>query len=109
MVLAASLAARRWGEAVGGWLVGLPLTSGPVAVFLALEQGPAFATDAAAASNAGVVAQAALSPIMRRWPRAGFWARSRPGPKAQRCASCDRTRETPRPGRAASAEASRGA
>jgi len=26
-----SLAGRRWGPAVSGWLVGLPLTSGPVA------------------------------------------------------------------------------
>ena len=26
----ASLAARRWGPAIGGWLVSLPLTSGPV-------------------------------------------------------------------------------
>jgi len=60
MVLVAWLAARRWGEAVGGWLVGLPLTSGPVAVFLALEQDPTFAAEAAAGSTAGVVAQAAF-------------------------------------------------
>lgn len=60
MVLAASLAARRWGDAVGGWLVGLPLISGPISVFLAIEQGPAFASDAAAGSIAGVVAQAAF-------------------------------------------------
>jgi hypothetical protein len=38
----------------------VPLTSGPVAVFLALEQGPDFAADAAAGSIAGVVAQAAF-------------------------------------------------
>lgn len=60
MVLAASLAARRWGDSVGGWLVGLPLTSGPVAVFLAIERGPAFASQAAGGSLAGVVAQAAF-------------------------------------------------
>ena len=34
----ASLAGRRWGPAVSGWLVGLPLTSGPVIFFLALSQ-----------------------------------------------------------------------
>jgi hypothetical protein len=55
VVLAASLAARRWGDVVGGWLVGLPLTSGPVALFLARERGPAFAADAAAGSLAGVL------------------------------------------------------
>src|SRR5271157_2814721 len=60
VVLIASLAARRWGDAVGGWLVGLPLTSGPVSVFLAIEQGPSFAAQAAEGSIAGVVSQAAF-------------------------------------------------
>ncbi len=58
VVLAASIAARRWGDAIGGWLVGLPLTSAPVSVFLAVEQGPHFAAEAANGSLAGVVAQA---------------------------------------------------
>ena len=58
VVLAASLAARRWGDAIGGWLVGLPLTSAPVSVFLAVEQGPHFAAEAANGSLGGVVAQA---------------------------------------------------
>jgi len=43
----ASLAGRRWGAAVSGWLVGLPLTSGPVVFFLALSHSPAFALHAA--------------------------------------------------------------
>jgi hypothetical protein len=60
LILAASVAGRRWGEAVGGWLVGLPLTSGPVAFFLALDYGPAFAEQAAVGSVAGVIAQAAF-------------------------------------------------
>ncbi len=58
MILAASLVGRRWGDALGGWLVGLPLTSGPVAVFLAIERGADFAAQASAGSLAGVVAQA---------------------------------------------------
>ena len=58
MILAASLAGRRWGDALGGWLVGLPLTSGPVAVFLAVEHGADFAVEASAGSLAGVTAQA---------------------------------------------------
>ena len=60
VVLVASLAARRWGDAVGGWLVGLPLTSGPVSVFLAIEQGPSFAAQAADGSIAGVLSQSAF-------------------------------------------------
>src|SRR5262245_7751273 len=30
IVLGASLAGRVWGQSIGGWLVALPLTSGPV-------------------------------------------------------------------------------
>jgi hypothetical protein len=60
VVLLASLAARRWGDVVGGWLVGLPLTSAPVSVFLAIEQGPSFAAQAADGSMAGVLSQAAF-------------------------------------------------
>lgn len=43
----ASLAGRKWGPAVSGWLVGLPLTSGPVVFFLALSHDTAFAAHAA--------------------------------------------------------------
>ncbi|PVX85145.1 hypothetical protein [Paraburkholderia unamae] len=60
LLLAASLAARRWGEAVGGLLVGLPLTSGPVSVFLALEHGSAFAAQATSGSLTATAAQAAF-------------------------------------------------
>src|SRR6266403_1907809 len=66
----ATLAGRRWGQSVGGWLVGLPLTTGPVAFFIALDHGTAFAVAAAilqpldlgpAALFALVVAALALS------------------------------------------------
>jgi len=75
VVLAASLAGRRWGAAIGGWLVGLPLTSGPVAAFLAIERGPDFAAQASAGSIAGVVAQAGFClgyafAAPRGWPLA---------------------------------------
>jgi len=43
----ASVAGRRWGPAVSGWIVGLPLTSGPVVFFLALSHDTAFAANAA--------------------------------------------------------------
>jgi hypothetical protein len=39
----ASLAGRKWGPAVSGWVVGLPLTSGPVAFILAISHDTAFA------------------------------------------------------------------
>jgi hypothetical protein len=50
-----SLAGRRWGSTVGGWLVGLPLSSAPVALILALEQGDLFASRAAQGIMLGIV------------------------------------------------------
>jgi hypothetical protein len=46
---------------VSGWLVGLPLTSGPIALFLALELGNTFAAKAAQGSLAGLISLAAFS------------------------------------------------
>ncbi len=54
----ATFASRRWGDVVGGWLVGLPVVSGPVSVYLLVERGPEFAARAAAGSLCGVMAQA---------------------------------------------------
>jgi hypothetical protein len=51
-----TLAVRRWGPAVGGWLAGLPLVAGPVLVFYALEQGNAFAARAAQSTLIGLLA-----------------------------------------------------
>lgn len=42
----ASLAGRKWGPAVSGWIVGMPLTSGPVIFFVALSHDVAFAVHA---------------------------------------------------------------
>ena len=42
----ASLAGRKWGPAVSGWIIGLPLTSGPVIFFVALSHDAAFAANA---------------------------------------------------------------
>src|ERR1041385_7255564 len=43
----ASLAGRKWGPAVSGWIVGMPLTSGPVIFFVALSHDVTFASNAA--------------------------------------------------------------
>ncbi len=68
----ATLAARRWGPAIGGLLIALPLTSGPVAFFLALDQGPAFAAAAIEGSLGGLTAIAgftlAYAALARRGP-----------------------------------------
>jgi hypothetical protein len=57
----ASLAARRWGPAIGGLFVALPLTSGPIAFFLALDLGAEFAATAMSGSLAGLVAIAGFA------------------------------------------------
>ena len=72
----ATLVGRRWGQAVGGWLVGLPLTSGPVVLFLALDHGAAFAAGAAQGALRGLVAEASFAVAYawlaqrRGWPLA---------------------------------------
>jgi len=52
---AVTLIVRRWGENIGGLIVGLPLTSGPVSFFFATEQGPHFAADAAIGAVLGLI------------------------------------------------------
>ena len=61
LIVSATLAGRRWGDNLSGWLVGLPFTSGPVIFFLALDQGTHFATTAALAVVLGVISQAAFA------------------------------------------------
>jgi len=75
LIAAASLAGRRWGPAVGGWFVGLPLTSGPIALFLALDHGAGFAAAAAVGSLTGALAEAAFCLAYAAVARAG-WPRA---------------------------------
>jgi hypothetical protein len=60
VMVGATLAGRRWGNAVSGWLIGLPLTSGPLVVILVLEHGRHFAARTATGSLSGAVAEAAF-------------------------------------------------
>src|SRR6266568_2935250 len=55
-----SIAGRHWGPAVGGWLVSLPLTSAPVILFLAIDQGTAFASSAAQDTMLGIISVASF-------------------------------------------------
>ena len=43
----ASLAARRWGHSVSGYLGGFPLIGGPITLYLALDHGEQFAARSA--------------------------------------------------------------
>lgn len=64
--------ARRFGPRAGGWLAGLPLTSGPISVFVALEQGPEFAASAAPTTVLGILPVAAFCLAWGRLARRGF-------------------------------------
>ena len=55
IIAAATLVSRRWGDRIGGLVVGLPLTSAPVSIFFALEQGQPFAASAALGSLLGMI------------------------------------------------------
>lgn len=74
LVGGASLAARRWGPAIGGWIVSLPLTSGPVLFFLALGEGPAFAAQATVGTLLGMVAICAFCLAYLAAADRGPWA-----------------------------------
>jgi hypothetical protein len=66
-----SAAGRRWGPTVSGWLVGLPLTSAPVALLLALTQGTMFAARAAQGTLLGLASVAGFC-LVYSWLAAGL-------------------------------------
>ncbi len=74
LIATATLAGRRWGDRLSGWLVGLPFTSGPVVFFLAIDQGSAFATAAALAVLLGTISQAAFAVAYARAAVRTGWA-----------------------------------
>lgn len=75
LVGAATLAGRRWGSAIGGWLVGIPFTSGPIVFFLALDHGSHFAAAAAVGIIAGTASQAAFG-LPYAWTAKRGWIAS---------------------------------
>jgi hypothetical protein len=74
LVVASSLAARRWGAKAAGLLVALPIVAGPVLLIVAIERGTHFAARAASASLLGLAALAAFVVVFARAARAGSWA-----------------------------------
>jgi hypothetical protein len=63
LLAACTFVAHHWGDSAGGWLLGLPLTSGPVSVFLFAQYGSSFAEKAARATLLGLVAGAAFCTV----------------------------------------------
>ncbi len=54
LILLITFAQKRFGSFVSGIIPGLPITSGPISYFIALEQGKLFAANSAVASLYGM-------------------------------------------------------
>jgi hypothetical protein len=72
----ASLAGRKWGQNVAGWLIGLPFNGGPILFFIALEHGRNFAAATSSGAVAGVICEAAFCISYSRATRRFGCARS---------------------------------
>src|SRR6185369_7470388 len=56
LICGLTLAGRRWGPAVAGWLSAFPIVAGPILLTISLEQGAAFAATAAEGTLMAVLA-----------------------------------------------------
>lgn len=56
LIAGVTLAGRRWGAAVAGWLSAFPVVSAPILFFIALDQGAGFAAHAAVGTLSAVLA-----------------------------------------------------
>ena len=63
LVVASSLAGRRWGPRLAGILVVLPIVAGPILLILYLDHDSEFAANAARAATLGIVPLAAFALI----------------------------------------------
>jgi hypothetical protein len=75
-LLLVSLAGKRWGPSVAGWLAGLPVVAGPILFFLAVERGDGFASNAASAALSAVLASVAFGVTYAHAAQRMSWAPS---------------------------------
>jgi hypothetical protein len=61
LIAVITLAGRRWGPAIAGWLSGFPVVTGPILLLIAIEHGPLFASNAAAWAISAVLANVCFS------------------------------------------------
>ena len=73
LILALTLLTRRFGPAFGGLAMGIPLVTGPISVFTAIEQGPAFASQAAVGNLVGQVSTCLFCFAYARAAALGHW------------------------------------
>ena len=73
LVVASTLAGRKWGPGMAGILVGQPVVAGPILFIAYLQHGAGFASDAAASSLLGVVSLAVFAVVFSRAARRFGW------------------------------------
>jgi len=73
LIYAASMVGRKWGDAISGWMVALPLTTGPITLLLALTHGVAFAASSAAGTLTGGLSLAAFVLVYARLAPRWSW------------------------------------
>lgn len=72
LIALVTLAGRRWGPAIAGWLSAFPIVAGPILLAITLEQGPGFAALAAANTLNAVLAILVFSIAYARSARHGM-------------------------------------
>jgi hypothetical protein len=73
LVVASSLAGRRWGPRVAGILIVLPVVAGPILLILYLDHGSRFAAEAASAATLGIVPLALFAVVFGYLSRHHGW------------------------------------
>ena len=74
LVALATFVSRRWGPMIGGVVVGLPLSTGPIFLFLAIDQGIDFAKEACTGILIGLVGLAGFALSYALASRRTGWA-----------------------------------
>jgi hypothetical protein len=78
LVAAASLATRRWGDRVGGWLAAFPFVAGPLLLVMSLENGLEFGAESALSALSGITALAVFAVCYAHLARAIHWTLALP-------------------------------
>jgi len=73
LVVGTAVVGRRWGAAVSGWVVALPIMSGPITCFFAYEHGRVFAAHASVGSLSGTLGETAFCLGWAAAARRGSW------------------------------------
>jgi hypothetical protein len=78
LVAIASLAARRWGDRVGGYIAALPFVAGPLLLVISLDHGTRFGAASALSALSGITALAVFAVGYAHLARAFRWSTALP-------------------------------